>query len=249
MTNNTGFSNQLGDVKDMAQLACIRATLARQTPPSDIPLGDTPEYLAAARSLTNILKGLRHYLQLVAKNSATELGLQIELGECYGALGSLNRDAGKFALAIDNYADGRRCELRVQQIGGPSNSYCMVQELVTRLLDTERPSSALLLALVQARKTVLLQIHSGRARDPWAYADLGLLTQLVCPEQAAVVWDQLDAFQPFKFLYDALYHVLKMLHVALAPTLAPETARAWQKTLKRFASATRSPSPLAMTAP
>ena len=190
MTSSSGFSNQLGNVKDMAQLACLQATLARQTPPTDVALGDTPEYLAATQALTHILKSLRHYLQLVAKNSVTELGLQIELGECHGALGSLNRDAGKLALAIGNYADGRRCELRVQQIGGPANSYCMVQELVTQLLDTDRPSSTLLLALVHARKEVLLQIQGGRARDAWAYADLGLLTQLVCPKQVAAVWDR-----------------------------------------------------------
>jgi hypothetical protein len=248
MTNNTGFSNQLGNVKDMAQLACIHATQARHTRLTGVPLADTPAYLAAARSLTRILESLRHYAQLVAQNSATELGLQIELGECYGALGSLNRDAGKLDVAIGNYADGRRCELRVQQIGGPANSYCMVQELVTRLLEAERPSSTLLLALVQARKEVLLQIHGGRARDHWAYADLGLLTQLVCPEQVAAVWDRLDEFQPFKFLYNALYHVLKLLHAGLAPTLALETGREWQRTLKRFAIATRPPAPQALNA-
>lgn len=249
MTSSTGFSNQLGNIKDMAQLACMQSTLTRHAPLTSMLLDDTPEYLTVARSLASILKSLRHYLQVVAPNSVTELTLQIELGECYAALGSLNRDAGKFSLAIDNYAEGRSCELRVQQLSGSSNSYCLVQELVARLLDSDRPSSTLLLALVQAKEEVGEQIQGRRARDPWAHADLGLLMQLVCPEQVAAVWDRLDELQPFKFLYDALYHVLKLLHAALAPTLALETERHWQRTLKRFANLTRSPSLQSMALP
>jgi hypothetical protein len=54
-------------------------------------------------------------------------------------------------------------------------------------------------------RKVIEQINDDRYRDPWAYADLALLTMLMEPRRATKYWDDLDSFRPLKLVYDSVY--------------------------------------------
>ena len=230
----------LSSIRDMAQEARSMAVRARNKNQHPSLQKHTPTHDEAVESLKNIRQLLGTYLELATRDSKTERGLQMELGYCLGALGSLMRDAGKFTEAISYYAAGRACEVRVKTLGGTSNSYCLVQELVARLLlapEALHEKGPVNDGLHAAAREVMVQIQDDRMRDPWAYADLALLTQLIYPEQAILFWGRLDEFRPLKLIYDSIYHVLQLLYRALEQQLNLQERMEWQKTIARFEEA------------
>ncbi|SHN43811.1 hypothetical protein SAMN05192549_11882 [Duganella sacchari] len=227
-------TDTLGNVRLKAQQARRQASRARSI---GYERGyETDAYHHAWDSLHAIRRELGRYLQQATPHSATERGLQLELGDCLAALGSLNRDAGRYKEAREYYFTGHRCELRVKELGGTSNSYCLVQEQVVQILELPwllndyryRES------LSPVIRKVIEQINDDRYRDPWAYADLALLTMLMEPRRATKYWDDLDSFRPLKLVYDSVYHVLRLLYDRLQGNLVQDEQKQWDLLMMRF---------------
>jgi hypothetical protein len=121
------------------------------------------------------------------QGSLGEQDLLTELGDCYGVKGGTYRDWGRYLEAAEAYETGRACEERLNEISETPNSYCLVQHLVNLILAD--PSSVsegeqvhqleVKAGLAKARDTIRQQMQVKRKDDPWAQADLALVSQLL----------------------------------------------------------------------
>jgi hypothetical protein len=230
----------LEQCKDMAQSARRRAKRLRQTMTSTGRLAVAVSELGAVRlALDEAVATLRRQVMLVSKDSITERWLQLEIGDCLGTLGGLMRDTMNYPAAVDYYAKGRQCEIKVKQLGGVSNSYCLVQELVSCVLISSKDfwtgnDRHLSERIEGARAEVWCQIEGDRRRDPWAYADLALLTQITHPRDAIRLWYLLDEINPYRLVYESNLPVLTLLFESLRASRADYDGTSWNELASFF---------------
>lgn len=223
----------LEQYKDMAQSARRRAKRLRHAITSTGRLAERASELDAVQhALDEVVATLHRQLMLVSKDSITERWLQLEIGDCLGALGGLMRDAMRYPAATAYYAKGRECEIKVEQLGGVSNSYCLVQELISRVLISSKDfwtgnDQSLVERIEKARAEVWRQIEGDRRRDPWAYADLALLTQITHPRDAIRLWYTLDEINPYRLVYESTFPVLNLLFESLRASQADYDDLSW----------------------
>ncbi len=187
--------------------------------------------------LRDVIESLVNYAMHMEEASITARDLHIEIGDCYGLLGGLYRDWGKYTEAADAYSRGRISEIKVKELGGKSNSYCLVQELVNLILGSViafDTNAALIQRLHQAREEVRKQMSEDRAGDLWAQADIALLTQLVSPDCAVYEWDKFEDLIPPRFASEGTKEVLTALLSKLYPYLSPAAKDSWEDAIARL---------------
>lgn len=187
--------------------------------------------------LRDVIESLVNYAMHMEDASITARDLHIEIGDCYGLLGGLYRDWGKFNEAADAYGRGRISEIKVKELGGKSNSYCLVQELVNLILGSAiafDKNAALIQRVNQAREEVQKQMSEDRAGDLWAQADLALLTQLDSPDCAVYEWDKFEDLSPPRFASEGTKEVLTALFGKLKPDLDPSAKDSWDDAILRL---------------
>ena len=173
------------------------------------------DFEAALRNLDEAIERLTPF---ASEGSAYRKDAEREIGDCYGVQGGTYRDWGKYGEAADAYDRG----LPFERSGQP-NSYCLVQRLVSRILEDpvafQRAApirgvdvTAELKASVeeiQRQKKVL------RKGDPWAQADLALVLQLLSSEGAEIEWDNLDDMKPDHGVYESTLEVVRLIRKKL----------------------------------
>lgn len=196
---------------------------------------------AEEANLRMVIEEMEGRLQSIDAGSLSERGLQAELGDCYGVLGGLYRDWERFEDAASCYHEGRKCEARFATLGGKSNSYCLVQELVNRLLsDPSRLRELEFKKLLsEARAEVQLQMAKDRAKDVWAKADLAVLSLLISPDESIQQWDEFDDLNPPQFAYMGTREVLLTLLERLGEQLTAGDKTTWRDTIERLGQMVR----------
>lgn len=194
------------------------------------------KFISEEANLRMVIGELKKRLGSTDDGSLSERGLQLEIGDCFGVLGGLYRDWEKFDDAASCYHEGHQCEARVEELGGKSNSYCLVQELVNRLLsDPSRLQDLDFKKLLDdARIEVQRQISNDRVKDIWAKADLALLCLLISPEDSIQQWDEFDDLTPPRFAYDGTLDVVLALYERLEGQIAESELLVWKDTISRL---------------
>ncbi len=181
------------------------------------------------------------------EDSAYRREAKQEIGDCYGVRGGTYRDFKYFEEAAVEYGRGLAYERDVERLGGKPNSYCLIQRLVSLVL--ARPAafvkgepvdgSNLHAELVAALATVTAQI---RDDDPWAAADVALLSQLLAVDTSAewrssarAAWNKLDDLRPKRNVYDSTLDVLREIAARVGPYVDPDTANELSRVLRRLA--------------
>jgi hypothetical protein len=196
----------------------------------------------AESKLRNVIDEMQTRLGSTDLGTLSERALQAEIGDSYGVLGGLFRDWNKFEEAASLYHEGRKCEARVAALGGKSNSYCLVQELVNRLLSNPSRLRDLefMGLLAQARNEVQLQMDTDRPKDIWAKADLALLYLLLSPEESIQQWDEFDDLSPPQFACDNTLEVVRTLFERLGDQIKERDKVNWTDTIHRLHHCVRS---------
>lgn len=152
---------------------------------------------------TSLLKGA---LKSCSLDDARAIAAQ--LADCYGSLGGISRRQQDYEAALNWYSLGKDLEenreYRVQ------STYNRVQWLVLKsLLDKKLPPD-----LQRIQDAVIARITNGR-RDPWVFADLGLLATLNGDERAARrAFREIDGLAPIRDVYSSGFAVLNDLKAA-----------------------------------
>jgi len=234
-------NNSAPNLKDLVELAQEAKRLAKSVRSEwhskDPDGGRDPQFQHAAEILKQVIQALKERLRSIEPGGITEREMQAEAGDCFGVLGGLYRDWGKFNEAVSAYKNGRVSEDRIMVLGGKANSYCLVQELVNLILASSvrlKPGSALYMRIEKAQSEVNRQITTTRSGDPWAQADLALLTQLINPKEAAVQWDSFEDLNPPRFAFSATKEVVNALFEKLDSSMVSHVREDWLKTLERL---------------
>ncbi len=151
---------------------------------------------AASGTLGEAIKGLKRLVKSTPPESLSimERRAALELADCWGSLGGVQREQGRLAEARDSYDQGYKIEsdsrLKV------ANSYNLVNRLLVRLqistsLDQAVGGVTLASAIKDAAIVVRNQTLGPRRGDPWALADL-LTLRLVLGDEAAAreAWEK-----------------------------------------------------------
>jgi hypothetical protein len=191
-------------------------------------------FAKAIDSVDAVLGAFTKRFEQTEKDSLAERDLALEIGDYFGIQGGTHRDWGKFEDAATAYAKGDRFAKRVKVLGGKSNTYCLVQELVNCLL--AQPSKVASTEFLEGRlRPALNEIRQvDRTGDPWALADQALITQLVDPRRASEDWDALDDLQPRPEVYAATRNVVVALLDRLRPYLHQASMDSWNDLVDRL---------------
>jgi hypothetical protein len=141
-----------------------------------------------------------------------------ELADCYGSMAGIRRRQDQLHAALDLYGKGRQLELtKAYRI---NKTYNQVQWLVLQVLlhpTLITGNDPVFAGEIDKTLQVLdEQVRTTRARDPWAYSDIGLLRALKGGESwAEQAWDELDEKKPISDVYASGLPVLSALAAAL----------------------------------
>ena len=158
--------------------------------------------------------------------SRFELQVAEQLADCYGSLGGILRRAGRLKEAIVQYDNGYAVE--VDNVYGLVNTYNTINRLVLRLLVAPRIISAPLelspeernavggcefgVELDEAARRLETQLTSIRRNDPWAQADLVMISALRGPDSdARLALKNLDSMSPPVNVYASALSVMEAL--------------------------------------
>jgi hypothetical protein len=188
----------------------------------------------AIEGIATVIGAFKHRFTQMEKGSSSERDLASEIGDYCGVQGGIFRDWGKFDEAAKAYGEGHKHAKLVRELGGKSNSYCLVQELINLVL--ARPSDLNSADVLETKlRPALSEIRqSDRKGDPWAQADQALITQLVDPQKATEEWDILDDLLPKPDVYAATRDVVIALAKCLRPQLDGATLKSWNELVARL---------------
>lgn len=193
------------------------------------------EFENAATSMRQVIEALEERLSHAEKKSIGERELSARLADCHGVLGGLHRDRNDLREAVSAYQTGRKHEKRAKALGGLSNSYCLVQELVNRVLlhaaEAGNPVRLLESALRRARAELEKQLQDDRRGDIWLQADIALITQILDPLHAIEQWEAFEDLLPPGKAYQSAATVAGTLFDALKGHLTDEEKDAWKESL------------------
>jgi hypothetical protein len=192
-------------------------------------------------ALDQVIAELEERLQNAEGGSLREQDLLTEAGDCYGVKGGTYRDWGRYLEAARSYETGRGCEERLNELSEKPNSYCLVQHLVNLILADPASFAQcgqvekfnVTAGLARARDTIRDQMKVKRKGDPWAQADLALVSQLL-GDDATHEWDTLDDLKPKRFVYDATHDTVLPLFEKLKPHLSDRAQQSWIDVIDRL---------------
>lgn len=199
------------------------------------------KFQVAIGSLKVVISEFETRLKKDETGSLNERDLCSEIGDCYGVQGGTYRDWDNYLGAAQAYEKGRKYEKRVEDLGGPPNSYCLVQRLVNLILadpdafSRQAPINGVdVRTELDAAKAIIdEQMRVARKGDPWAQADRAMLAQLL-NDNAIAEWDELDDLEPKRFVYDATIGVVRSMLEKLEPYLSKEQRETWNDIVDRL---------------
>ncbi len=171
-----------------------------------------------------------------------------KLSDCHGMQGGINRREGKLQEAELAYAKGREIEQDPQF--AISNTYCLVNELVMKLLQRPNNLASMQQKLEEAREIAWSQARGPRRKQWWAWADAGLLSLLTGGGTQASMDEALDAYTEFARTsarpsdYESTIGALEELQIRLAkdePKLAFSLSRTIEHLRRHLRSAVPEP--------